>query len=203
MHASSFEKMQDFRNRFLAGRENEPLQIYDLGAQDVKGSYRPLFKDTAWRYQGVDMEAGPNVDILLTEPYKWKEIPSESCDVLISGQTFEHIEYFWVTILEIWRVLKPGGLVCIIAPAAGFPHRYPVDCWRFYPDGFTALANYVGLVPRHVYTQWQPKGTYPDHSDVWRDSVLIAEKPRLRPWLDFKMKIKLALLRRLSAPSAG
>ncbi|MEE4190797.1 MAG: methyltransferase domain-containing protein [Halieaceae bacterium] len=203
MHASSFEKMKDFRDRHLAGRESEALEIYDLGAQDILGSYRPLFADTAWNYRGVDLEAGPNVDIVLSEPYHWKEIPSESCDVLISGQTFEHIEYFWITILEIWRVLKPGGIVCIIAPSAGNQHRFPVDCWRFYPDGFTALCKYVGLQPKQIYTQWQPKGTYPDSSDSWKDSVLIAEKPAMPPLLKFKHNLKMALRRRLSAPPAA
>ena len=32
------------------------------------------------------------------------------------------------------RVLVPGGLACIIAPGAQGVHRFPVDCWRFYPD---------------------------------------------------------------------
>ena len=120
----------------------------------------------------------------------------------LPGQTFEHIEYFWITILEIWRVLKPGGIVCIIAPSAGNQHRFPVDCWRFYPDGFTALCKYVGLQPRQIYTQWQPKGTYPDSSDSWKDSVLIAEKPAMPPLLKFKHNLKMALRRRLSAPAA-
>ena len=203
MHASSFEKMTDFRNRHLAGRESERLEIFDLGARDILGSYRSIFEETHWTYRGVDLEAGPNVDIVLSEPYRWKEIASESCDVLISGQTFEHIEYFWITILEIWRVLKPGGLVCIIAPSAGNQHRFPVDCWRFYPDGFTALCNYVGLQPRQIYTQWTPKGTYQDSSDSWRDSVLIAEKPHMSTLFKAKHNFKMALRRRLSAPSAG
>jgi SAM-dependent methyltransferase len=202
MHASSYEKMKAFRDTYLDGRENEPLKLYDLGARDIKGSYRALFEGTAWQYHGVDLEAGPNVDVVLSQPYHWKEIASESCDVLISGQTFEHIEYFWVTMLEIWRILKPGGLVCIIAPSAGNQHRFPVDCWRFYPDGFTALCNYVGLEPRHIYTQWQPKGTFPDESDSWRDSVMIAEKPRMRGLFKLKHNAKMALRRRLAAPGS-
>jgi SAM-dependent methyltransferase len=203
MHASSFDKMKDFRKKHLSGRESERLEIFDLGARDILGSYRPIFEEANWNYRGVDLESGPNVDIVLSEPYRWKEIASESCDVLISGQTFEHIEYFWITILEIWRVLKPGGLVCIIAPSAGNQHRFPVDCWRFYPDGFTALCNYVGLQPRQIYTQWTPKGTYQDSSDSWKDSVLIAEKPHMRPLFKAKHNLKMALRRRLSAPSAG
>lgn len=47
--------------------------------------------------------------------------------------------------MEISRVLKDEGMACIIAPSGGVEHRYPLNCWRFYPDGFKALAKYSGL----------------------------------------------------------
>jgi hypothetical protein len=34
---------------------------------------------------------------------------------VVSGQAFEHIEFIWLTILEIARVLKTNGLAVIIA----------------------------------------------------------------------------------------
>jgi hypothetical protein len=40
------------------------------------------------------------------------------------------------------RVLKPTGLLYINAPSNGAYHRYPVDCWRFYPDSGVALQNW-------------------------------------------------------------
>jgi hypothetical protein len=78
--------------------------------------------------------------------------------------------------LQIERVLKPDGLCCIISPSGGFEHRYPVDCWRFYPDEFRALARYAHLLFLEGYTQWKSE-SYDDGSDVWLDSVLIASKP--------------------------
>ena len=151
MHQSSFENMRAFRDNYLSGREKEALRIIDLGSCDVNGSYRSLFDKPNWSYTGVDLEKGPNVDIVLENPYLLNGIRSNSVDVLISGQTFEHIEYFWITMLEIARVLKTGGLCCIIAPSGGYQHRYPVDCWRFYPDGFSALARFAGLEAKEIY----------------------------------------------------
>lgn len=176
MHQSSYDEMQDFRTRHLAGRELEPLVILDVGSMDVNGTYHPLFSAPAWKYIGLDMEAGPNVDVVLRNPYAWTEITDNAVDVLISGQALEHVEFFWLTMEEIARVLKPGGLCCIIAPSAGVEHRYPVDCWRFYPDGFRALAYYVELDVISVVTHWQGRG-YADDSDTWQDSVLICKKP--------------------------
>lgn len=169
--------MRDFRLKYLAGKENENLKIYDLGSQDVNGSYKNIFDAPAWTYIGLDMESGNNVDIVLKDPYSWKEISSNHADIIISGQVFEHIKFFWVTMLEISRILKPGGICCIIAPSGGHEHRYPVDCWRFYPDGFQSLADFAGLKVREVFAQWNPDPRYNEESNAWKDSVLVCEKP--------------------------
>ena len=171
--------MLDFKERYLTTREKVPLLILDLGSCDVNGSYRHHFDAPPWTYRGVDMTPGKNVDIVLQNPYDWTAIRSNSVDVLISGQAFEHIEFFWITILEIERVLKPGGLCCIIAPSGGVEHRFPVDCWRFYPDGFDALSRFAHLEVAEVFTQWEPDPRYSDPSNTWRDSVLICRKKRL------------------------
>jgi len=169
--------MLTFRNKYLSGKENQPLVIMDLGSQDVNGSYKPCFEQENWKYIGLDMVPGKNVDLVLDNPYHWKEIRSASVDVLISGQAFEHIEYFWVTVLEMARIIKPGGLACIIAPSGGFEHKYPVDCWRFYPDGFKALARYARLEVIEAVAQWEDDPVYSDDSNLWHDSVLICKKP--------------------------
>jgi len=189
MHKSSYDKVLNFRQRFLAGKENEPLQILDIGSHDVNGSYRPIFDVPAWQYIGADLEPGRNVDIVLRHPYRWSELPSSSVDVLVSGQTFEHVSQPWAAILELARVLAPGGICCIIAPSSGPEHRYPVDCWRIYPDGFVALAALAELEVQEVVTQWEDAG-YVDGSDAWHDSILIARRPKLGCVNTLKANIK-------------
>ena len=176
MHQSSMEKMILFRGRYLEGKFDDPIRILDLGSQDVNGSYRTLFSKPKWRYVGADMAPGKNVDVVLRNPYRWKEIASGAADVVISGQAFEHIRYFWITMLEITRVLKPGGICCILAPSSGPEHRYPVDCWRFYPDGMTAMADFARLEVLEAVTSWDDHG-YTDGSDWWHDSMLVCRKP--------------------------
>lgn len=176
MHNSSYDKMKVFVDNQL--NESEEYRIIDIGSQDVNGSYKPLFQKENWTYVGCDMIEGNNVDIILKDIYNWKEMKSNSYDIVISGQAFEHIEYFWITMFEVSRILKPGGMCCIIAPSRGFEHKYPLDCWRFYPDGFKSLARYAYLDLIDAYTQWD-MGSYSDGSDTWGDSVLIAQKPHL------------------------
>jgi hypothetical protein len=175
MHLSSLQFMQSFHDKHLSSRKEEKMTICDIGSTDICGSYKPIFNNPNWKYIGVDLAQGPNVDLIINHPYDWKEIKSNSIDVLVSGQALEHIEFFWITILEISRVLKPGGMACIIAPSGGYEHRYPVDCWRFYPDGMKALARFGRLECIEAFTHW---GTIGDPgSDPWHDTVLVVRKP--------------------------
>ena len=199
MHQSSLENMLAFRETYLKDRKNEALRIFDLGSLDINGSYRQYFDVPKWRYQGMDMTPGKNVDIVLRNPYRWREIRSGSADVFISGQAFEHIEYFWLAMLEIARVLKSGGLCCIIAPSGGFEHRYPVDCWRFYPDGFAALARFARLEVLEVNAGWEPDPRHTDDSNKWQDCVLICQKPRVSKLASWRNRIRGSVLHRMLA----
>lgn len=176
MHLSSYNKMKAFANYLLEIVGDRIITIVDYGSQDLNGSYKELFAQPNWKYIGVDMVLGKNVDIVLSDPYDWKQIATSSVDVVISDQAFEHTEYVWITMLEIERILKPLGLVCIIAPSAGPEHRFPVDCWRIYPDGFKALVKFANLNVIDAITEWNPP-KYPDGCEIWKDSMLIAYKP--------------------------
>ena len=87
MHQSSYDKMTAFCCSYLESRQAESITIVDLGSHDINGSYRPIFARPPWRYVGIDLVAGENVDVVLRNPYSWPEIASRSADVLVSGQT--------------------------------------------------------------------------------------------------------------------
>ena len=178
MHVTSFEKMRAFRDQYLAG-DNRTLDILDVGSGSEAGdrSYRDLFAGSKYQYTGLDLESGPNVDLTPRDPFDWREVPTSSFDVVISGQTFEHDPYFWITTAEMARVLRPEGLVTIVAPSKGRVHRFPLDCWRFYPDSWAALCTYVGLELVEVCaepTSWRL--VIPGR--VWGDTMMVARKPR-------------------------
>jgi SAM-dependent methyltransferase len=203
MHQSSMRAMSEFVSTHLAAYAGRPLQILDIGSMNVNGTYRELMADPNWRYTGVDMAGGPGVDLVLPSPYDWRLLRSASYDVVISGQAFEHIEYPWVTILEVNRVLKPGGIACLIAPSGGYEHRYPVDCWRYYRDGMAALARWGDLEVVACTTNWSPQGPFDDGSAVWKDTVLVARKRDEGGLRTIKTYLKRALLRRINAFQAN
>jgi SAM-dependent methyltransferase len=159
------------------------LHIVDIGSYDVNGSYKQFMYSPKWRYTGIDLSAGPNVDLVLSSPYRLP-FKSHSVDVIVSGQAFEHIEFFWLTWLEMTRVLKPGGLIFLVAPSRGPEHRYPQDCWRFYPDGYRALASFGGLELISAETDWEPHAD--EFSAPWGDTVGVFRQPPMSFFIRWK-----------------
>ncbi len=178
MHKSSILRMQWFVDNYASKMTGSKIRVLDVGSYDVNGSYKPLFNDEKYHYTGMDMEAGPNVDIVLGNPYDWSAIETDSFDVVISGQAFEHIEFFWKTMEEMTRVLKKDGMLCLIVPNGFEEHRYPVDCYRFFTDGMLALARYVSIEPLHAHTNCALNENATDwYSETCADSMLVARKP--------------------------
>lgn len=178
MHSSSLLRMKWFLDNWASKLPQSEINVLDVGSYDVNGSYKHLFPQEKFRYVGLDMVKGPNVDIVLDNPYDWSKIETDTYDIVISGQTFEHTEFFWITMSEMTRVMKQGGLLCLIIPNGSAEHRYPVDCYRFFTDGMIALARYVSLTPLHAHTNCAPRTTDTAwYSEYSADSLLIAEKP--------------------------
>jgi SAM-dependent methyltransferase len=178
MHQGSMLRMKWFFDHYASKIAKKKIKVLDIGSQDVNGSYKPLFCEGKYEYTGLDMEEGSNVDIVLKNPYDWNEIEEETFDIIISGQAIEHIEFFWITLSEMSRVLKQDGLLCLIAPNGFGEHRYPVDCYRFFSDGMVALARYVCLEPLHAHTNCAPNiHDTAWYSETYADSMLVARKP--------------------------
>jgi SAM-dependent methyltransferase len=126
---------------FFESYVTAPASIVDIGAQDVNGSLRSVAPEGC-TYTGVDFVTGRGVDVVISDAYSLP-FEDETFDVAVTSSCFEHSEFFWLTFLEVLRVLKPHGLLYLNVPSNGPFHRYPVDCWRFYPDSGVALQNWA------------------------------------------------------------
>jgi len=135
--------MEVFVRQYLDPKEK--LRILEVGSRDVNGTFRIYFDNPNWEYIGLDLVKGPGVDIVSLEPYRY---PFDDCsfDLIVSGQTIEHVEDTHQFMREIGRLIKPGGLVYVSAPHDCEEHRFPIDCWRIFPDGMRFLfAKIAGL----------------------------------------------------------
>jgi glycosyltransferase involved in cell wall biosynthesis len=110
------------------------------------------------------------VDVVITDPYNLP-LESNSVDVVVCSSCFEHSEFFWLLFIEIQRILKPDGLFYLNVPSNGVFHRYPVDCWRFYPDSGIALQNWGR---KNGYnTALLESFTGKQKQDIWNDFVAV------------------------------
>jgi SAM-dependent methyltransferase len=156
MHAESLRLMKQLRRHVRPAS-----RVLDAGGVDLNGSYRSLFADC--RYTTLDYD--PRADIVVTG-YSWP-LDDESFDVVVCGQMLEHDRFFWLTLSNIARVLRPGGWLLLIVPSAGHEHRFPVDCWRFLPDSVAAMADWAKLEKVEVL---RGKGE-------WADVAVAMRKP--------------------------
>jgi SAM-dependent methyltransferase len=176
--------------------------VLDIGGANVNGSYRDVFDDPQWTYHALDVSPGEGVDVVPRKAWRWQDVRARSYDVIVSGQAFEHIAFPWVTIIEMRRVLRPGGLMCVVAPSGGQEHRYPLDCWRYYRDGLVALATWADLevldaAVHHDADRWS------DDSGQWADAVLIARRASATGLRGRLSEVKREVVRAVGAFNAG
>lgn len=142
MHDNSMNLMKWFRYKYL--RNMKGCSILDVGSKvfGKQESYKTLFNE--YQYVGMDIEEGPNVDIVgydLLNKY----------DVVISGQVMEHVERPWEWLCQLTKYFHK--YICIISPHTFPEHRFPIDCYRFLPDGIRALFNYANILPLEIRKQ--------------------------------------------------
>lgn len=63
------------------------------------------------------------------------EVPSDRFDVVLLSGVAEHMENPKAALDEIYRILKPGGLLIFNVPFIYPLHDYPGDYWRFTDQG--------------------------------------------------------------------
>ena len=158
MHDSSMALMR----KFVEDYDLQEATVIDMGSFNVNGTYRDLF--VKGKYIGADIVPGRNVDVIVgSDEWDW----IKDVDAVISGQTLEHVTDIPGFLTEIYRVLKPGGLLCLIAPSSGPGHDYP---------------TWVGHFPEEKMREVVKAGRFEILSCVtndiepWRDTCCIARK---------------------------
>jgi GT2 family glycosyltransferase/SAM-dependent methyltransferase/glycosyltransferase involved in cell wall biosynthesis len=154
--------------------------IVELGACSINGSLR-AHQPPGSRYLGLDIEAGPSVDVVIENSLNLPIADAEA-DCVVSSSTFEHDMFFWQSFLELCRITKPGGFLYLNTPSNGEFHRYPADYWRFYPDAGRGLAQWaaksgikVTLIESFVAARV---------GDQWNDFVAVFQRGEPDPRAD-------------------
>lgn len=140
------ETLLDWLKRLRQEHKHDAGRVLDIGSLDVNGSPRTIFSD-ATEYIGTDMRAGEGVDLQLSNRSLLSEFDYHSFDTILCLNTLEHDIKFWMTVMQIHAMLKPGGYFYFSSPTVSFPlHRHPKDYWRFTDD---SLKEFI--IPESVF----------------------------------------------------
>lgn len=156
MHTEAYQQMNVLLNQYTKSDANvratldiqQSVNVLDVGSFDVNGNYRNHVESRRWKYTGMDIFPGKNVDIVSSSEYKFP-FDYNSFDIVMSGSTMEHVQAVWLWIPELVRVLKPGGMLAVITHTHWRFHPHPVDCWRIMPDGMRYLFDLTNRLERY------------------------------------------------------
>lgn len=93
-------------------------RVLEIGSYDVNGSVRGLFNqyDLA-QYIGCDLLDGPGVDVV--SPGHLLAYPDDAFDLTVSAECFEHDPSWSMTLTNMIRMTRPGGLVIFTCASVG------------------------------------------------------------------------------------
>lgn len=120
-------------------------RVVDIGGRD-RSDFDRARDFPGIDYVVVDILPGENVGVVADAHELSKHLAPLSADAVISTATFEHLLMPWKAVVEMNRILKPGGLACIISHQTLGLHDMPWDFWRFSADAWDGLLNpYTGF----------------------------------------------------------
>lgn len=143
MHYTSLYAFSDFYKEHFKHRRSEKLRFLDVGSMKMgkMGVFGRYLQHPNWECIGIDTAEGPNVDVIATDPYHYP-FEDNSFDLVLSGSTMEHVEDIYAWVKELARLTK--DMVWILVPNKCKEHKYPIDCWRVFPDGMRWILREVG-----------------------------------------------------------
>jgi ubiquinone/menaquinone biosynthesis C-methylase UbiE len=140
MHTNSKLLFQKYAVKYLpkAGR------ILEIGPDAFPSTFQSLVRNSSLTWDTLDLYNSSQLTYTAESEYEFP-IQENLYDVVLSGQVIEHVRKPWLWMREIARVCKVGGTVITINPVSWPYHEAPIDCWRVYPDGMSAICDEAAL----------------------------------------------------------
>jgi len=160
----SHPEQRDFCQRIRARWPHlfENKSVLDCGSLDVNGNNRFLF--TGGSYQGLDLIAGPNVDIVS----RIHEYQGGPFDVVISTEALEHDRHLDQSLDRMAELVAPGGILLVTCATTGRPEHGTTRCDDWASPGTTDFYRNVlpqDLVP--LVSKFRCWGIEVTHSDLY------------------------------------
>jgi SAM-dependent methyltransferase len=114
-------------------------RVLDIGGRERSGPIQLQGQLGPVDLVVFDLLPGDNVDLVGDAHRLASHVAPESFDYVISTSVFEHLMMPWRVVLEINRVLRPGGLCFVSSHQSLGLHELPSDYWRFSDSAWRVL----------------------------------------------------------------
>lgn len=123
-------------------------KVLDSGCGSMPYKKIILSNDKVESYIGLDIESGLNYENVKAD-FLWDgttmPFDNESFDVVVSTEVLEHVPSPDEYLLEIKRVLKPGGIFFFTVPFLMSLHEIPHDYYRYTPYALERIFKKAGF----------------------------------------------------------
>jgi SAM-dependent methyltransferase len=138
--------------------------VLEIGSYQVNenGSLRAIFSGCS--YTGVDLIEGRGVDVVASGHEV--NLPSDSFDVTVSAECFEHNPLWRETFANMCRMTKPGGVLIITCATTGrVEHGTSRSVKPHYSPGTTAVGwdYYMNLTQEDFERAFNISGMFSNH----------------------------------------
>jgi SAM-dependent methyltransferase len=131
-------------DRFARSHFTSASRVLEIGPDGFPSTFRrEMPASQVW--DTADIYKSPQLTYSQTDPCRLP-VRDGSYDIVFSANVIEHVPKVWKWFPELARVTRPSGLVITINPTSWPYHEAPIDCWRIYPAGMSALCEEAGLI---------------------------------------------------------
>ena len=115
-HIDQLKFIKEFKESYIINNFNKDINVLEIGSLDVNGNIRNLF-DFTNEYTGIDLEKGPNVDLVLNGT-NIDEL-NKNFDIIISCECFEHAKDWKLIFEKMCQISKPNSFIVISVASTG------------------------------------------------------------------------------------
>ncbi|MFC3124509.1 methyltransferase domain-containing protein [Pseudoroseomonas globiformis] len=124
-------------------KEQGPGQLLEVGSRARSGNVNRHLVPEGWGYTGMDVLAGPNVDVVGDAHRLSTLFPERRFDGVMAFSVLEHILMPWRFAVELNKVMNLGGVALFTTHQSWPMHDQPWDFWRYSNTSWAALFNHA------------------------------------------------------------
>lgn len=132
------ENIKRFLKESAVQYDKQTIRVLDIAPQIHEGA-KAYFKKAIVETLDIDDSSGATYIADITKHNEF--LPNEYFDIIVCTEVLEHTLNPFKAIEEIYRLLKPSGILLLSVPFNFRIHGPLPDCWRFTEFGLKVLLK--------------------------------------------------------------